>query len=131
VANVSDLTRNAAWDTAEANSRESAAKMIVKTLVDLNISGKLKFAIGDGNTSAILDALFSPDAFVDVLCLNGSISTAGSYGIRFQCQVTEGNEDQGLSAALYEDIKLAPTPLGGNAPQSAKVVGSAPVFTVI
>lgn len=131
VANVSDLTRSIAWDTTDANSRESAAKMIVKTLVDLSISGKLKFANGDANTNSIMDALMSPDAFLDVLCLSGPLATAGNYGVRFQAQVTEGNEDQGLGTALYEDIKFMPTPLGGNAPQSAKVVGSAPVFTSI
>lgn len=130
VPNVSDLTRGVAWDTAEANSRESAAKMIAKTLVDLGVTAKLKFVKGDTNTNTIMDALYSPDTIIDIMVLNGPSTTTGCYGSRFQCQVTEGNEDQGLQNAIYEDLKFMPTP-STLSPYSCKVVGGAVVQTAI
>jgi hypothetical protein len=125
----SDLTRSGEWDTTEVNTRESSGKMAIKTLVDLAVSGKLKFVAGDNNIATIMDAFFSPDGFLDIMVLNGDMATPGTYGVRFQCQVTSDNEDRGLTAAVMEDLKFTPTPLGGNAPQSAKVIGSSPVFT--
>lgn len=130
VPQFSDLTRGAAWDTTEANSRESAGKMSVKTLVDLSVNGKLKFVRGDSAIATIMDALFSPDAIIDIMVLNGPSNQAGNYGSRFQCQVTDGGEDQGLGNAIYEDLKFMPTP-STLPPYSVKVVGSAPVMTAI
>ena len=130
VANISDLTLNRAWDEAEANSRESSMKMALKTLLDGSVSGKMKFTIGDSNTTTILDALNSPTTALDIMCLNQSQTTTGAYGLRYPCQVTQGNEDQGLGVALYEDLKFMPTP-STNAPCTVKVVGGAPVFTAI
>lgn len=129
VPNISDLTRNGEWETVDASTRESSAKMAIKTLIDFGVSGKLKFAAGDGNTVAIMDAFFSPDAVIDIMVLNGALTRSGAYGVRYQCQVTSDNEDQGLSAAVFEDLKFMPTP--GNPPASVKVVSGAPVFTLI
>ncbi len=130
IANISDLTLNRAWDEAETNSRESAMKMILKTLLDGGISGKMKFTIGDSGTTTIIDALNSPTTTLDVMCLNGPQTTNGVYGLRYPCQVTQGNEDQGLGVALYEDITFKPTPTT-NPPCTVKVSGGAPVFTVV
>lgn len=130
VPQISDLVRGAAWDTAEVNSRESSGKMIAKTLVDLAITAKLKFVVSDNNITTIMDALFSPDTIIDIMVLNGPSTTTGCYGSRFQCQVTEGGEDQGLTVAIYEDLKFMPTP-STLPPYSVKVVGGAPVMTAI
>jgi len=130
VPQISDMTRNVQWDEGEANSRESAAKMGVKTLGDFSVGGKLKFVRGDATIAAIMDALMSPDAVLPIMCLNGSNTAAGNYGVAFDSQVFQGNEDQGLGAVVYEDLMFKPTP-NGNSPYSVKVVGSAPVFTAI
>lgn len=128
VPQISDLTMTRAWDSAEAATRESAVKMGVKTLVDLAVSGKFKFVIGDTNLTAILDALNSPASTVDIMVLNASQTTSGAYGVRYECQVMEGNEDQGLGAAIFDELKFMPTPTT-NAPCTVKVVAGAPVFT--
>jgi hypothetical protein len=130
VPQFSDLTRGAAWDTAEVNTRESAVKMSAKTMVDFSVSGKLKFVPGDANITTIMDALFSGDTIIDIMVLNGPSTTSGCYGVRFQCQVTEGNEDQGLANAIYEDLKFVPTP-ATLSPYSVKIVAGAPVMTAI
>lgn len=130
VPNISDLTLNRAWDEGDASTRESAMKQAVKTLLDAAVSGKLKFTIGDSNTTTILDALDSPTTTIDIMCLNGPQTTNGMKGVRYPAQVTQGNEDQGLGVVLYEDIKFMPTPTA-NPPCTVKVVGSAPVFTAV
>lgn len=130
VPQFSDLMRGLAWDTAEVNSRESAAKMVAKTLGDLAVTGKLKFVVSDSNITTIMDAAYSPDTIIDIMVLNGPSTTTGCYGSRFQCQVTEANEDQGLQNAIYEDLKFMPTP-STLPPYSVKVVAGAPVMTAI
>jgi len=130
VPQFSDLMRNVQWDEGEANSRESAAKMAVKTLGDLSVSGKLKFVRGDSVIATIMDALMSPDSVISIMVLNGPSTTAGNYGVAYDCQVFQGNEDQGLGNVIYEDLVFKPTP-NGNSPYSVKVVGSAPVMTAI
>lgn len=130
VANISDLTLNRAWDEADVNTRESAMKMGLKTLLDAAVTGKMKFTIGDTNTTTIMDALNSPTTALDIMALNGPSTTTGMYGVRYPCQVTQGNEDQGLGVALFEDLKFMPTP-SANAPCTVKVVAGAPVFTTI
>jgi len=131
VPNISDLTRNGEWETADGSTRESAVKQSVKTMVDLSVGGKLKFVAGDANTVAIMDAFMSPDSFLDIMVLNGPMTTPGAYGVRYQAQVTSDNEDQGLSTVIFEDLKFMPTPIGANPPATVKVISGAPVFTFI
>lgn len=130
VPQISDLVRGLAWDTAEVNSRETAIKMAAKTLGDLAVTGKLKFVTSDPNIATIMDAAYSPDTIIDIMVLNGPSTTTGCYGSRFQCQVTDCSEDQGLQNAIYEDLKFMPTP-STISPYSVKVVGGAPVMTAI
>lgn len=127
--NVSDLTVTAEWDEVEASTRESKMKLKAKTLLGAEVGGKLKFDLTDANTGTILDALLS-DAVVDIMVLNAPSTVTGARGFRYECQVHAANEDQGLGAAIFEDIKFKPYPTA-NAKQSAKVTAGAPVFTAI
>lgn len=127
---ISDLTQAGAWDSAEASTRESAVKMGVKTLADLSVTCKMKFVPGDTNQATIIDAFFSPTATVDVMVLNGPQTVPGTYGVRYTAQVSQRDEDQGLGVGVFEGLKFEPTP-SANPPSSAKVVGSAPVFTTL
>lgn len=127
---VSDLTAAGAWDTAEASTRESAVKMAVKTLVDLSVSGKLKFVAGDTNQATIIEAFYNPATTIDVMILNGASNTNGTYGVRYDCQVTSKDEDQGLGVAIFDGFKLMPTP-SANLPSWVKVTAGAPVFTTL
>jgi hypothetical protein len=125
----SDLTVGAAWDAADANTRESKMKMKAKTQLEAGVEGKMKFDLTDTNVGTIMDALLS-DSVVDVMVLNASNSTNGARGFRFEAQVHRANEDQGLGVAIYEDIMFVPYPTA-NAKQSVKVTSGAPVFTAI
>jgi hypothetical protein len=131
VPNISDCAVNAVWDEADASTRESAAKMTVKTLLGLEIDVKLKYDVTDANTAAIMSAMVSPSGTVDILVLNGSSATNGVIGYRMDSQVFQANEDQSLGVAEFEDLKFKPTPYNGNAPASAAVASAAPVFTTL
>lgn len=127
VANVSDLAVEAAWNEAEAATRESKVVMAAKTQLPLAVTCKLKFDLTDTSTGTILDALVS-DSVVDVMVLNTPSTVNGGRGYRFEAQVFDGSEDQGLGVAVYDAIKFKPYP-NGNLPASAKVASGAPVFT--
>lgn len=129
VPQFSDLNVEAAWDAADANTRESRMKLQAKTLLGAAVSGKLKFDLTDANIATIMAALLS-DNVVDVMCLNGPSNTNGAIGYRFEAQVHQANEDQSLGVAIYEDIKFVPYPTA-NAKQSVKVTAASPVYTAI
>jgi len=126
---ISDLTVTAEWDEVDASTRESKMKLKAKTLLGAEVGGKLKAVPGNTNLGTIVAALFS-DAVVDIMVLNGTSSTNGCYGFRYECQVHAANEDQGLGAAIFDDIKFKPYPTT-NAKQSVLVTTGAPVFTAI
>ncbi len=126
VANISDLTLAGEWDSADSSTRESVVKMVVPTMVDLAVNGKLKF-ITDSNTTTIVQAFFTR-AVIDIMALNGPNTTTGNIGVRYPCVVQSRGEDQGLAVAVFEDVKFSPTPSASGPPCWVQVVAGAPVF---
>lgn len=128
---VRDLTVNAAWQTTDAPDRSTVVNGQAKTLLDLTVSGTLKCKDADAGYVAVMEAMISPSASMDVLVLNGPSTSNGARGYRFDAIVTQANEDQGLTNSLYEDVSFAPNAFADNAPQSAVVTNSAPVLTTL
>lgn len=124
---ISDLTRGGTWDEIEASTRESVVKMGVAGMLDTAVTGKLKFVPGDTNQVLIADAFWARTT-IDIMVLNGPNTTTGIRGVRFECQVMQNTEDQGLGTAVFGDLKFMPTPTT-NSPCSVKVVAGAAVFT--
>ena len=62
------------------------------------------------------------------MILNGSNTTNGSRGWRYEGQVTSGTEDQGTQAVIMPDLEIKPT-VTNNVPASVVVSAGAPVFT--
>lgn len=116
----SDVNVSPAWDEGSADARESRIKQVRKTMLGLEVTGKMKKKIADANYEAFMNALLS-DAVLDVLVLDGPKETEGVRGWRFDAQVFTGTEDQAMNVgALYVDLKLAPS-LDTNAPLAVKV----------
>jgi hypothetical protein len=105
---ISDLTVGLTWDTADANARESRIKQNVKTLLGLEVTGKLKKRPLDANYEAFMNAIISDD-ILDLLILDGPNDEEGVRGWRIDSQITSGSEDQSLGNALYEDITIMPS----------------------
>ena len=78
-----------------------------------------------------MDALLSPTASLDVMVLDGTSSTNGVRGYRYDAIVTQGNQDQAIQNALYLDVNFAPNGFADNAPQSVLVTAGSPVFTTL
>jgi len=126
---VGDCALSAEWDWAEALTRFSRMKLGAKTMLGADVKAKLRTDLTDANYTTILNALFT-DGIVDIMVLNGSSSTNGVRGVRFESQVISGNEDQGTGVVVFDEVTFKPA-LTGNAPQSVLVTSGAPVFTAI
>lgn len=105
---VSDLSVNVTWDEADASARESRIKQMVKTLLTLEFTGRLKKKPLDATYEAFMNAVLS-DGVLDVLVMDGDKAVEGNRGWRCDAQVFSATEDQAMSNALFEDIVLKPS----------------------
>lgn len=128
---VRDFTLNVGYDTVEAPSRASRVKSMAKTIVDISGSGTCKVSDTDEGYIALWDTLISGTAQLDILILNGLTNTNGARGFRYDALVTQGNEDQAITNALYMDFQVVPSAFNTNDMKSAVVAAGAPVFTSI
>lgn len=128
---IKDLTVNAQWDTTDAPDRSTVVKGMAKTLLGLSVSGSMKASDSGVAVGAVLDAMLGATASMDVMVLDGSSSTNGARGYRYEAIVTQANQDQNIQNALYWDVDFAPSGFADNAPQSVLVTNSAPVFTTL
>lgn len=126
---VGDLTVNAKWDVVEVLTRASRMKLKVKTMLDAGVSGKMLNSLDDTSYTTIANAL-NADTTLDFLALTAGNTTNGARGYRFDAQVTNGTQDQGTGAAIFDDFELIPVP-SANAPKSVLVASGAPVYTAI
>lgn len=109
---VSDGTLTMAWDEATADARESRVHQIVKSLLSVEFSFKLKKKPTDANYEALMN-LFLNDNSEDLFILDGPSTTEGVRGVRFDGQILSATEDQSLANVLYEDMVTKPV-IGGN-----------------
>lgn len=117
---ISDAQVSPAWDEGSADARESRIKQVRKTMMGLEVTGKMKKKIDDTNYEAFMNALLS-DAVLDILVLDASKDTVGARGWRFDAQVFSGTEDQAMNVgAMYVDLALKPS-LDTNNPVAVKV----------
>lgn len=123
---VSDLAVNPTWDEGDASTRESRVKQSAKTMMGLEITGKIKKKINNAGYEAIMGALVT-DQVLDVLVLDASKETVGARGWRLDAQVFNANEDQGLGTVQFEEISIKPC-LDTN-PVKAVKVGPGPALT--
>lgn len=125
---INDFNMTNADDFADANSRASAIKKGVKTRKDLSFSGTL---LSPGATNTAYDniiAALNSSGVLDFMILNGPSTENGVTGWRADFQVTQGNQDQGSEAVLYDEIEIKPYP-SANPVKTVLVVSGAPVFT--
>lgn len=128
---IKDLTVNAGWDMADADSRESRIKNKAKTLLDLSASGMVKVSNTDEGYIALWEAAHDDDP-LDLLILNGAMDENGARGYRGYWQVSKSDEDQSIGNVLYMGIELTPADNDGDIPmKKAVVTGGSPVFSDI
>lgn len=126
---VSDLAINPAWDEADGSTRGSRVKASAKTLLGLEITGKLKVDGADEGYAAIADALLS-DTPLDLMILDGGSTTNDVRGWRADFHVFSASQDQAMANVLFDDIVLKPA-VSANPTKSVVVASGAPVFSAI
>lgn len=124
---VGDCTVTAEWDEAEASSRLSRGKLSSKSMLALEIAGKLLASKTDTSYATLMSAMAN-DNVINVMALNGSSNSNGVRGWMFDAQIFKANEDQGLNVAVSDEFSLKPT-FSGNAPNQVLVTAGAPVMT--
>lgn len=131
ISSIKDLAVDGQWDTTDAPSRASRIKGYAKTLLDAGFTGTIKCSDTDTAYQAIRDAFLSGTSSVDFMVLNGSNTTNGAWGYRYDGIVTKCGNDQGIQNALYDDIEVKPDGFSDNPFKKAVVTAGAPVFTAI
>jgi hypothetical protein len=127
---ISDLSVKPAWKEADGSTRASRLELSVKTMLGLQITGKIRADSGDTNWTSIMAALLS-DSPLDMMILNGLSTVNGTIGYRCDFQLYDASEDQGLNAVVFDDIMLKPTVSANSNYQTVLVTTGAPVFTAI
>jgi hypothetical protein len=124
---VRDCTVNAPWDIVDASTRSHRVKLNAKTMMGLTIGISMRKDDLDAGAVAILAAAME-DTVIDMLILDGPITTEGSTGYRSHFIVNPTGEDQGPGAALYPTYDLLPAYSSEGDPKYI-TVGSASALT--
>lgn len=125
---VSDLQLTGEWDEADASSRESAAKLTLKTLESLEVVFKMRKDPADAGFLVVDNAAVTYD-ILDFLVLDGLTNFNTARGYRFESQVFSHGESQNLGDVLMPEYKIKPAPTTNGPPARAVVTSGAPVFT--
>lgn len=128
VNDMKDVSYDFAWDTADGPSRASRVKSEAKTQLDIGVKAMMK-KTGTSACNAVITALLSPTANLDIMVLDGAKDVNGSRGIRYESIVKQGNEDQAIGNSLYLDLAFAPDMFSDNQFQSVLVTAGSPALT--
>jgi hypothetical protein len=127
--NVGDLSVNPPWEEGDATTRGSRVKLSQKTVMALEVTGKIRADLTDTEYLAMADA-GNQDTVNDYLVLSATSATNGARGFRFDGQVHVSAQDQNLGSVIFDDFTLKPTP-SANKVQRVTVTAGAPVFVAI
>lgn len=126
--NVADVAINASWNRADGSTRISPVMMGQNSQLPLSISGRIRADLTDLDWEALWDAWKAGTTLIDVLCLTGAATTNDSVGVRFEANVVNWSQPQGLGDYVFNEFSLEPT-VSANLPDSVEVATGAAVFT--
>lgn len=112
VPNVKDLSRNLEKELADASIRGSSYKLQVTTQKNFSADFQMVYDSEDTDVQAFEDA-FHDDGTVEVLFLDGPITTIGSKGLRIQGEIGKFSVTENLADVGTVDVSIVPgyTPL--------------------
>lgn len=129
VALVRDVTPVRAWDTADASARESRAKLYAKTMIEVGATAVVRADDVNTGYQALYDASNSPSSVVDLLIIDGPLTTEGSAGVRAEFLVSETGAPQEAGGVIYATFDLKPAWTSNGYPSSVDV-GSTSALTL-
>lgn len=124
-----DVQVDPTWDAAEAFSRATSVKEYAKTMLELGFTLDVKSSDTDAAYAELMDAFASRDAVIDMMILDGPLTTNGAEGVRFDAGVFGASQDQSIGNVLYRSFDVKPSAFKTNDAKRAVVTNSAPVFT--
>ena len=125
---VNEVTPNGGWDMAEIITRASRVKFGAKTLIDVGFTFRILCDDADTGYTALMTAFRSLTATIDLLLLDGPVTTLGSFGYRFIAQLGQGAQPQPPDDVLWREFTATPYPQSSDVPQFAEVT-TGPVIT--
>jgi hypothetical protein len=126
--NVRDCAVQADMDKHDATTRAGGGmKQYEPTLLDLAFTGKVRSDDTDTAGYAKLSTAFHAGSSLDVMILDGAMTTNGSQGYRFDAKVFKFGEDQAIDGVLFREFELAPC-VSTNQPKLATVASGSPSY---
>ena len=111
VPNVSNLTLNLSHATADVTTRAHAGwRTQVATLKEATIEFDMLDVAGDPSVAQIRQAIFARGQ-LHVLCLNGSRTEVGSWGLKTLVEVTRFNRAEQMGQAIVISVTFVVSPL--------------------
>lgn len=105
---VKDLTQNLEKGDADVSNRGSGGwRVRVGTLKDGNLEFDLVWQSGDADFEALRDA-FLNNTLIDLVALDGPITTPGTQGLRAEMSVLSFTREEPLDGAVMASVNVAP-----------------------
>lgn len=126
---LGDASINLAFDSYDATTRGDGVKSEEPTLLGIEVTGKIRSDENSADYTAFETAAYTR-AMIDTMWLDGSSTTNGARGIRFEGKLHTWSEDQALGNVLFREFSLKPC-VSENARQRVVVAVGAPGFTAL
>jgi len=104
---IRDVNVSKPWDFGDASTRASRAKLFHPTQMDIQVTMTARCDDADAGYVAIDNAACSA-AMLDLLILDGPITTEGSRGVRAYFHVSDTGQDQAIGNILYKNYEFKP-----------------------
>ena len=129
---IQNVTPSMPWDMVEAGSRETRAKLYVKTRADLGVQFTMRADDADTAFNAVADAALSPTTLLDLMFLDAPITTEGARGFRAHWNINLTGQPQEIDGSIYDQFDAKPGLSSAGHP-STVVMGasSTPSFTAL
>lgn len=131
---AADIVRDAQpafpWDLVDASARATRAKLYGKTQIDLGFQLVCRADDADTAYGLFVDASFSPTTVIDMMLLDGPISTEGVRGVRAHWLFNLTGQPQGAGDNVYSTFDIKPGYSTEGYPKSVVMgASSTPTFT--
>lgn len=126
---VKDNSGQIVWDFHEAGARQTNVKLYAKGRVDIPHTLVVRADDADAGYGALADAAVSQTAVVDLLIIDGKITTEGARGVRGEWLVNISKDEQ-IDGVIYPSFEIKPTWSANGYPKSVVMgASSTPTLT--
>lgn len=127
---VKDVTGGTPWNKTEAGARETTAMLFARTRINLTRSVTIRADDLDAGYQAFLTSSQDKTSVIDMMILDGLISTEGAHGHRAHYGCSNTDNPQEIDGVIYDVFEVSPEWHSSGYP-SKVVMGasSTPTFT--